>query len=70
MKNLTINDQALYRLYAVGMLTYEEALKQADSEVYLRRAMLEFDQLAKGPAPANPLNASTPPAAGSRRANT
>ncbi len=70
MKNLTLNDQALYRLYAVGLLKYEEALKQADSEVYLRRALLQFDQVARGSAPANPLTASTSPATGSRRANT
>ena len=41
---LTEADAALYRLYAVGLLGYEEALKQAQSEFQLRRAMLQFDQ--------------------------
>ena len=36
-------DAALYRLYAVGGLTFDEALKQAESEVRLVRAMLHFD---------------------------
>lgn len=42
--DLTENDAALYRLYAVGLLTYDEALRQAHSEHRLRRAMLQFDQ--------------------------
>ena len=41
-------DAALYRLYAVGSLTFEEALKQAQSEVRLVRAMLHFDHVRNG----------------------
>ena len=41
---LSESDAALYRLYAVGLLTYDEALKQAQSEFHLRREMLRFDQ--------------------------
>ena len=49
--NLSENDAALYRLYAVGLLTYDEALKQAESEHRLRRALLQFDQVARASAP-------------------
>jgi Tfp pilus assembly ATPase PilU len=45
--NLTDFDANLYRLYAVGLLGYEEALSQAQSLVRLRRAMLAFDQNAR-----------------------
>ncbi len=45
--NLSENDAALYRLYAVGLLTYDEALKQAESEFRLRRALLQFDSVAR-----------------------
>ena len=41
---LTDFDANLYRLYAVGLLGYEEALGQAQSMVRLRSAMLAFDQ--------------------------
>ena len=44
-------DANLYRLYAVGLLSYEEALGQADSQFHLRRALLEFDQNTRAPAP-------------------
>lgn len=37
-------DAKLYRQYAVGLLGYEEALAQAESQFHLRRALLEFDQ--------------------------
>ena len=40
-------DAAVYRLYAVGLLTYEEAMRQAQSEVALRRALLQFDHIAR-----------------------
>jgi Tfp pilus assembly ATPase PilU len=40
-------DAAVYRLYAVGLLSYEEAMRQAESEVHLRRALLQFDQVAR-----------------------
>jgi len=45
---LSDSDANLYRLYAVGLLDYEDALGQAQSLVHLRRAMLEFDQNARG----------------------
>jgi Tfp pilus assembly ATPase PilU len=45
-------DATLYRLYAVGLLGYEEALRQAQSVFHLRRALLEFDQQVR-PAPAS-----------------
>ena len=51
---LSDSDANLYRLYAVGLLRYEDALEQAQSVFHLRRAMLEFDQNAsvrKPPAP-------------------
>ena len=54
-------DSAVYRLYAVGLLTYDEAMRQAQSEVHLRRALLQFDQN---------VNASRSPAAGFRPAST
>ena len=44
---LTDSDANLYRLYAVGLLGYEDALGQAQSVFHLRRAMLEFDQNAR-----------------------
>jgi hypothetical protein len=57
--DLSENDAALYRLYAVGMLKYEEALNQAENESRLRRAMLHFDQAAKmGDRPLFPLSGS------------
>jgi Tfp pilus assembly ATPase PilU len=40
-------DANLYRLYAVGKVTYEDALRQAQSVVQLRRALLAFDQNAR-----------------------
>lgn len=40
-------DANLYRLYAVGLLAYDEALGQAHSLWHLRRAMLAFDQNAQ-----------------------
>jgi len=49
--NLTDFDANLYRLYAVGLLGYEEALGQAQSLVRLRRAMLAFDQNARASQP-------------------
>jgi Tfp pilus assembly ATPase PilU len=67
--NLTDGDAALYRLYAVGLLNYEEALRQAQSVSRLRRALLEFDQNARL-RPEQVLSASTPPAAGSRPASS
>ena len=45
--NLTAFDAKLYRLYAVGALGYEQALRHAESEFRLRRAMLAFDQAAR-----------------------
>jgi Tfp pilus assembly ATPase PilU len=65
---LSENDAALYRLYAVGLLTYEEALKQAESESRLRRAMLQFDQTVR--TTPNPVTVSRPPSTGSRPAST
>ena len=59
--NLSEKDAALYRLYAVGLITYDEALRQAEHESRLRRAMLQFDQA---------VIASRSPSAGSRRAST
>jgi Tfp pilus assembly ATPase PilU len=59
--NLTDFDANLYRLYAVGLLGYEEALGQAQSLVRLRRAMLAFDQNARQPA-----GLSRSPSSGSR----
>jgi Tfp pilus assembly ATPase PilU len=44
--NLSEVDAKLYRLYAVGALSYEDALEMAQSVFHLRRAMLEFDQNA------------------------
>ena len=41
---LSDSDANLYRLYAVGLLKYEDALEKAESLFHLRRAMLEFDQ--------------------------
>lgn len=62
--NLGETDAALYRLYAVGLLTYDEALRQAQSVSRLRRAMLEFDQNSRAPI------ASRSPSAGFRPAST
>jgi len=45
--SLSDADANLYRLYAVGKLSYEEALSQAQSVVHLRRALLQFDQNAR-----------------------
>ena len=53
---LTDVDAKLYRLYAVGALSYEDALEMAQSVFHLRRAMLEFDQNAcmqRPPSPAS-----------------
>ena len=63
--NLTDFDANLYRLYAVGLLGYEEALGQAQSLVRLRRAMLAFDQNARVQA-GQPPGFSRSPSAGSR----
>ena len=50
--NLGEIDAQLYRQYAVGLLGYEEALGQAQSLFRLRRALLEFDQVARSaPSP-------------------
>ena len=57
--NLSDADSALYRLYAVGLLTYDEAMRQAESEHRLRRALLQFDQDVS--VPAGPLTASRLP---------
>ena len=40
-------DAKLYSLYAVGLLSYDEALSQAKSDFQLRRALLAFDQNAR-----------------------
>ena len=48
--NLSEVDTKLYRLYAVGLLSYENALEMAQSVFHLRRAMLEFDQNACAPS--------------------
>ncbi|MEO5693854.1 MAG: hypothetical protein ABIQ72_12060 [Usitatibacter sp.] len=53
--NLNDFDANLYRQYAVGLLSYEQALDQAQSLVQLRRALLAFDQNAQ------PRSASTSP---------
>ena len=53
------SDATLYRLYAVGLLSYEDALGQAQSVFHLRRALLEFDQIAR-PAPPQGGNGATP----------
>lgn len=45
--SLSDTDANLYRLYAVGKLSYEDALRQAQSVVGLRRALLQFDQNAR-----------------------
>jgi hypothetical protein len=45
--SLSDADANLYRLYAVGRLSYEDALRQAQSVVELRRALLQFDQNAR-----------------------
>ena len=58
--NLSDSDANLYRLYAVGLLGYEEALGQAQSLHRLRRAMLAFDQNARVQA------VSRTPSSGSR----
>jgi Tfp pilus assembly ATPase PilU len=42
--SLSDADDKLYRLYAVGKVSYEDALRQAQSVVQLRRALLQFDQ--------------------------
>jgi hypothetical protein len=75
--NLSEADSALYRLYAVGLLTYDEALRQAQSVSRLRRALLEFDQNARlrpdqvvAPQPAPTPSASRSRAADFRRAST
>ena len=52
--NLSDFDANLYRLYAVGLLGYEEALGQAQSLVRLRRAMLAFDQDIRVQRPVSP----------------
>jgi Tfp pilus assembly ATPase PilU len=44
-------DAKLYRLYAVGALSYEDALGYARSEFKLRRALLAFDQNARSERP-------------------
>jgi Tfp pilus assembly ATPase PilU len=41
---LTDADFDLYRRYAVGLITYDEAMRAAESEFHLRRALLQFDQ--------------------------
>ena len=41
------SDADLYRRYAVGLLSYDDALGQAQSVFHLRRALLEFDQVAR-----------------------
>ena len=51
---LSDSDASLYRLYAVGLLGYEEALQRAESVFHLRRAMLEFDQNASVQKPSPP----------------
>ena len=45
--SLSETDANLYRQYAVGQLSYEDALRQAESVVALRRALLQFDQNAR-----------------------
>ena len=55
--SLSDTDANLYRLYAVGKITYEDALRQAQSSARLRRALLQFDQNARPrdkPPPPNP----------------
>lgn len=52
--SLSEADANLYRLYAVGKLSYEDALRQAQSVVGLRRALLQFDQNARRPSPEKP----------------
>jgi Tfp pilus assembly ATPase PilU len=47
--SLSDADAKLYRLYAVGKISYEDALRQAQSVVQLRRALLGFDQNARLP---------------------
>ena len=58
--NLGERDAHLYRQYAVGLVSYEDALAQAESQIRLRRALLEFDQNARAPI--------VPPPAGDRTA--
>lgn len=59
--NLNDFDANLYRLYAVGLLSYEQALDQAQSLVQLRRALLAFDQNAQPPRTSTSPPASSQP---------
>jgi len=53
-------DANLYRLYAVGLVSYEDALAQAQSVSQLRRAMLGFDQNARSVTPLAGVNTPLP----------
>jgi hypothetical protein len=65
--NLSDSDANLYRLYAVGLLGYDEALGRAQSLVRLRRAMLAFDQNARRDTMSpQPRGAVIPPSAEAR----
>lgn len=65
--SLSDTDANLYRLYAVGKLSYEDALRQAQSLVQLRRALLQFDQNARWKGKEGELPA-VPPGPGEPRA--